>query len=435
MQRALVLDNAPPLRVPLPFFLCVPLFAAAACIVLLVTGEFALQSRWTPAALAMTHLFTLGVLGHAMCAGLFQILPVATGIHPVAPRITAHVVHVTLLAGTLSLVAGFLLPGYRSLFNVAAGLLAVAFLTLIAVVLTAMERRSAKPLRGATVVLATTRYALLALGVTVVFGVLLALRFGAGLTLSNDSVLLHGSWGLAGWVALLLAAMSFQLIPLFQATELYPEWLTGRLATGVTGLLAALTLLVALPDLHGPGALPALFLLSIPWLIFGTTTLHRLLTRKRPRPDPTTWFWCMAMSCLVAGIVLFWLHGLGQGDYSVALGALWLAGTGWSAITGMLYKIIPFLLWFNAQRHLPCAHPAVPKVRQLINERVACAHAALHGLGLLLLLGACLLSETLARPAALVLLGSAVWQATFMLNALALFAKARRALRAAGFRY
>ena len=66
----LSLDQAPPFSVPLRFFVTAPLFAIAAALVLLWYGPAALDSRWTPAVLAITHLMTLGFVVMVMSGAL-----------------------------------------------------------------------------------------------------------------------------------------------------------------------------------------------------------------------------------------------------------------------------------------------------------------------------------------------------------------------------
>src|SRR5690554_4839484 len=108
MQRALGFDNTPALQVPLPFFLNVPAFALLAGLLALWAGPEAFVSRWAPATLALTHLFTLGILGSAMLGAMMQILPVACNVpFPQAVPVSA-VVHALLTTGTLALAWGFL---------------------------------------------------------------------------------------------------------------------------------------------------------------------------------------------------------------------------------------------------------------------------------------------------------------------------------------
>src|SRR3546814_11026137 len=52
---------------------------------------------------------------------------------------------------------------------------------------------------------------------------------------------LHAGWGLLGWVGILLIGMAYQVIPIFQVTELYPKPITRWLAPAIFVLLAAFT--------------------------------------------------------------------------------------------------------------------------------------------------------------------------------------------------
>ena len=49
-------ENAPPFSAPLRFFLTAPLFAVLAGLLLVIEGPVVFASRWTPGALAATHL-------------------------------------------------------------------------------------------------------------------------------------------------------------------------------------------------------------------------------------------------------------------------------------------------------------------------------------------------------------------------------------------
>ena len=71
----LSLDEAPPIRIPLRFFLVAPIFGVLAGILLIVSPEL-LSNRWLPATIAFTHLLTLGVGALVMLGALFQVMPV-----------------------------------------------------------------------------------------------------------------------------------------------------------------------------------------------------------------------------------------------------------------------------------------------------------------------------------------------------------------------
>ena len=60
---------------PLRFFLTAPLFLVLAGVLLVVDGAAVFASRWTPSALALTHLLTAGFMLQVMLGALFQLMP------------------------------------------------------------------------------------------------------------------------------------------------------------------------------------------------------------------------------------------------------------------------------------------------------------------------------------------------------------------------
>jgi hypothetical protein len=72
------------------------------------SGPELLASRWTPAALALTHLITVGFMLQVMLGAMIQILPVVAGANIARPLRVATLVHALLVRGALLLVAGFL---------------------------------------------------------------------------------------------------------------------------------------------------------------------------------------------------------------------------------------------------------------------------------------------------------------------------------------
>lgn len=396
--------------------------------------------RWNPAVLAAAHFLTLGVLASAMLGAMMQILPVATHIHVLRPRITSIVVHACLSLGTLFLAAGFI--GAQPVFHAAAVvLLAAAFLLFLGAVVGGLWRGWRQRSPGSGEILVAVRLALAALAITVGLGLFLAgLRGGLwGVGASHAGAWVHGLpdlhvlWGLAGWVGLLVIGISYQVIPIFQATEIYPRRMTDTLAPLVFLLLAVLTLAGAWqPSEDRTATLPQLLaasVLALCYLGYGLVTTWLLWTRKRPSLEPTTWFWHAAMAGLMLaallGAVRAWLPSLAPSTLEMLLGTLLIPGFAVSAVNGMLYKIVPFLLWHNAQRRAPMALPFIPKVRQFIAERDAMRQFAAHLCAIALLTAACVM-PALLLPAALALAASAGLLAWNMARALALYTRTCR---------
>lgn len=427
MRRGLAFSNSPALSVPLRFFLNVPLFVLLAAALLLWAGADALSSRWNPVTLALTHLMTLGVLASAMIGALLQILPVATNINALHPKFTATLVHALLTLGTLVLAAAFLLAK-PLLFKIATVLLLVSLLWLvIAVSLGLWQHRSLAAPQSANE-LQAIQLAITALFITASLGVSLASALGWQL---NAPLLLlthlHSTWGLLGWVGLLLIGISFQVIPIFLVTELYPAYLTRWITPTAFSLLALWTISMVYVAQKAAITHAIEFLLMLVYVAYAASTFYLLWKRKRPIADATTLFWRLAMLSLAASGLL-WLAAMVSGaDLSAALGVLFIVGFAWSGINGMLYKILPFLLWYHTQKDLKIALRIVPKVKQIIPDTVAIAQFKVHILAILLLFSATAW-PVLTRPAALVLAVSATWLGVNMIKALKIYVNARKAI-------
>ena len=98
MGPGLSYDDTPPFSAPVRFFLTAPLFGVVAGLTLLFGGEI-LVSRWTPGALAITHLFAAGFMLQVMLGALLQVMPVVAGASMPAPLRIAGVTHVAMTLG------------------------------------------------------------------------------------------------------------------------------------------------------------------------------------------------------------------------------------------------------------------------------------------------------------------------------------------------
>ncbi|KRB67850.1 hypothetical protein [Noviherbaspirillum sp. Root189] len=397
MQRALSYDDGPSLSVPLRFFLTGPLFAVAAAALLFWEGPAALVSRWSMTTLALTHLLTLGFLAMIMSGALLQILPVVAGVNVLAPRYTGAVVFSALAGGTALLVAAFLTVA-PLLFRLAGVSLGLGLLWLLGATSPGLFRCNPG---GATATVDTIRLALASLLVTVCSGMVLVIGFGWSFSIPLMQITdFHASWGLLGWVGLLLIGVAFQVIPMFQATPVYPHAASFPLAGLLATTLAAWTLTAVFNNELTTQLRSLLgFILLCTLIGFACVTLWLLQQRRRPNTEATTLFWRLSMiSLLICGPVYL----LALPAKPLLLGILMIIGCAYSAVNGMLYKIVPFLLWYDLQSKTGLDRKAVPSVRDLSPDRAAKQQFWLHLLGLIFLLGAVVAPETLARPAAVI---------------------------------
>jgi len=359
MASSLSVHRAPAAAVPLRFLLSAPWFAVAAGAVMLWAGPEALASRWTGAVLAATHLLTLGFMGHAMLGALLQLMPVAFGIPLPRSAAVAAVTHPALALGAAFLAIAFV-TSQSVAFAAAALLLGLAFgVFLVAVGAGIARQRLRDPL--ARVIAA----ALLALLATVVLGVLLAIGMSGVEMPLLELTSLHAAWGILGWTLLLVLGAALAVVPMFQMTRGYPTWLRGGFAAV---LLAALLLWSLALWFEWPALRRAMqWLLAGAVLAFAAVTLGlQQRGRRRLQPDATFLFWRLGMLCLVAA-TLVWALGevlvlQASQRWVLLLGVLLLPGFAYCVIAGMLYKIVPFLLWLALQMRTGGRPPTVKEI-------------------------------------------------------------------------
>jgi len=380
-QAGLSFEQAPPFSLPLRFFLTAPLFLLAAAGLMAWAPE-SLASRWTPQALALTHALTLGFLAMSMLGALMQMLPVVAGAVLPAPRFVAWFGHVPLALGTIALMTGFL-----SAEPVAYGAGMVLLGGGFAVFLTAASISLVRAVPGVTV--AGIRVALAFLALTVMLGLALVLLRAGWWTLPavDASIAAHVAFGLLGWVLLLVIGVAFQVVPMFQITPPYPPPLSRWLTAALFGLL----LVHAGAPLLPPAAAHLVDAgLAVGILLFALATLHLQWRRRRKLPDVTLDYWRLGMISLIACIPV-WLAArfrpawADSDTYPMLQGVLFIGGFAVSVVSGMLYKIVPFLAWFHLQAQLQARAGSIPTMKDMIPERWARRqfHAHLAACGLL----------------------------------------------------
>lgn len=426
MQRILSFDQTPPLSVPLRFFLTAPAFAIIASVLLAWYGPQALESRWAPLTLALTHLLVLGFLAASMVGSLVQILPVVAGVDLPRTQLTSGIVHVLLTLGTAALAAAFVLA-QPLLFKLALLFLGSAFLWLLVASVAGLWR-----VTDVSATLWAIRLALLALLATVVLGATLASAFAWPLGLPlMDLTNVHARWGLLGWVGLLVIGVAYQVVPMFQVTPLYPPYLTRWLAPVLFVLLLVWSVLdVFTQQTQTSGWNNAMsIVVALGFMLFGLTTLYLLWFRKRPKPDVTVMFWRTAMTSLIACAAL-WIAGRFLPQLSVApayallLGVLFIVGFAYSAINGMLYKIVPFLVWYHLQSAIS-QRGLVPNVKQVLPDSVTIRQFFVHLAALAILLAAVLRPGILTHVAGCAFAVSSAWLLANLIGATRMYRRIR----------
>lgn len=415
MTADLSLQQSPPFSVPARFLVSAPLFGLIAALVMLWQGPDMIAHRWTPELLAVTHFLTLGFLAMSMLGAMMQLMPVLMGI--VIPRAVffSRLIHLPLFLGSACLGLAWL-SNIKTLFLLAMILLGFSFSIFILVAIERLLRSKNRHVTRSMMLLA-----LLALSITVGLGLYLAMGYTwQAFPLARHLTDLHLSWGLLAWVGLLIMAIAYQVIPMFQITDEYPaihqRWMGWLLFVTIIVLSLAygwqLDILKTI----------ATTILTSCFLIFSLTTLWVLRTRRRKIPDLTMKFWQLAMLSLATVTSIWLLSTLLNFELPVFLsGVLIIHGFAMTTITGMMYKIIPFIIWLHLSTRNKTlrdegkrtSQVKVPHMRKIIPEAAGFWQYRLHLSSLIFLALAAIWPAWFYYPAALLFV---IAQAALLFN-------------------
>ena len=336
-NSGLSLDQAPPIKVVLRFFLSGSIFGVVAGIFLFFFNND-INSNY---ALILTHLLTLGVMASFMFGALFQMLPVLGGVHIKAPTLESLRVNYTLIFGLIFLLNAFYF-GYTALYIFASLFLGFAIFKTAYLMLKELkdiEHNSSS--RGMAI-------SLVSLSILAIIGIVL-LYIRAGYNINLDYIWLksmHFSFGLFGWIALLIISVSFQVIEMFYVTPPYNKVYAKYLPCVILGVLI-LNFILSFVSSKAFYIFETVTILIV--AIHALYTLIRLKQKKRPVMDATIYFWILGLSSFILFALIF------IAKYFVNIPTLLLAALfsyfALSIVFAMAYKIVPFLVWFhlNAQ--------------------------------------------------------------------------------------
>lgn len=422
MQALLSFDQAPPISAPMRYFLTAPLFAILAGVLILYTGPDIFASRWTPAALALTHLITAGFMLQVMLGAMQQLLPVAVGANFPRPLLIATLVHAAITPGALFLAAAFL-TFEPLLFAAAVACLGAGVAIFVVAAVTALRGMAAT-----NPTLLGFKISLLGLSATVLSGLLLAVSLGLQLDLPLLALTdLHLGWGFMVWTCILVVAVAFVTVPMFQLTPEYPAWFSRRFAVAVLATVAIWTL----ADLAGL-TVPALLLSALVVVsaaVFAGVTLRILGRGKRAKRDASHRLWTVSMCSALVACALWlaarFIDPLGQWQgWPLLFGVLLLMGCFMSVMVGMLYKIVPFLVWLHLQ-NLGRGQVKAPNMKKVLPQVQIDRQMLAHLSALALLLLSVFWPRWFVYPAGLALILTSVWLWINLLSAIAVYRSQR----------
>ena len=397
--------------------------------------------HYNQSVIAATHLFVLGWICTVVMGSMYQLVPVALETRLYSERLAAvqFLCHVVGFIGMVLMFStwnmkqvghfGSLLTFGVGLFvyNLGRTLKRVPKWNVTAsAVLAALIWISLTVLAGLSIATAKCAFEAMSESDAPASPFLHGLRSVAGFVARFDAISAmhaHAHLGVVGCFTMLIVGVSYKLIPMFTLSEVQSRrraaWSIGLLNIGLIGTF--LTVLLRSPWKLASGLVIVGALALYGWELFAI-----LRPRKRKAPDWGIKYFLTAVALFaplaVLGIVLTW-PGLPltpfTGQLENVYGFLGIVGVVTLAIIGMLYKIIPFLVWFGRySKHVGRAR--VPALADLYSGRVQAAGYFLYLGGLAVTIaGSLWQSEILVRCGCGLLTLSAVslaWNVGIMLS-------------------
>ena len=367
----LSLDQSPPFFSSGRFFLTAPIFIVLAGLVLLFKDITVVRS--SPYIVTIVHLFTLGVFTMIMFGAIQQMLPVLAGVKMPKAHLISKVSHVFLVLGTILFAYGFLTDLAPIIMISAATLLFTSFLLVLGGSLYAIrEVQKFSPTVKAMTIAMTAGL------ITAMLGAWMMQNYVGEYSDVHYSVMfIHMVLGIFGFAGILIIGVAFKIIPMFYVTPGFKNFCKTWVAwLIVVGLVLWTVLTMFMPSYQWV----AIFVLTTFYTAFSTTVILKLNRRRRPISDITVWYWRVAGVSLFVGMFVLMANGLIEADLDIFVVVLIGGGFLLSILTGMLYKIVPFLVWFhlNAKGHFE-----IPTMREMLNKNMAKAQFVFHILALI----------------------------------------------------
>ncbi len=368
----LSLDQAPPISAPVRFFLTAPLFAMVGAILILLFDPALLMSRFSLETIVVTHLFTIGFIAMVMLGALQQMLPVLAGVSLPKASLVATSSHALISLGLVLMSIG-LLQSIKVVIFIATLSLGLGFLILLGAIVSAMRK-----VEFLTPTIRGMRWAIGFALVIVMLGMHLLSSYGTGmmgethLSFAN----MHAVLAIFGFAGILIIGVAFQVIPMFYVTPPFHEKYQKYL---VLAVVASLVLWALLSFVADDLAWIAKAVLVTLFALFGYLIIEKMNQRKRPIADITVYYWRLSGAMAILGSLVWLSSGFIEEDVLSFVGVIIGGGFMMSVMSGMLYKIIPFLVWFHLNG---MGYMSIPSMGEMVHKKMALAQFVLFVLTL-----------------------------------------------------
>jgi len=351
-------DFAPPFKLIAPYFIIGAIFFVISVAILFGFDVSTLGSM-DSGTLSWVHIFLLGFVMMVIFGAMAQLVPVVLEVGHFAVDLY-YVIYPLLLIGTVLMGYGFV----ASPALLPYGGIVVLVSLLIFVLETFLTIKKVKKLN---LVMMSVLIANTFLFLGLIFGILMALGYAGTISVDIDSLLKgHIYLVLGGYVGVTIMGMSLILLPMFWLSHSFSwkpvEYALWIMCMGVVSVMVSAIINSNILEYLG-------YILSMTALLFYFYQIYTIYdTRVRLDKDIYLYSLLFSYSSLILVIIMGIIYLISPSQ-NLLLTIGWVLFLGYITfiINGHLYKIVPFLVWY--ERFAPLiGKKKVPMLADMVPE-------------------------------------------------------------------
>ena len=364
MAKNLATEMAPPFVLVAHYFIAGAIFYMIASFILpFYAGE--LNSFFlSPAIASLMHLYLLGFIMMIIFGAMYQLIPVVLEI-PIFSKDFAYIQFYLFVVGIVIFSIALGVNGYIKMLPFGAIMMYISMLIFVANVFLTYKNIELWSITAKYILVSNV---FLLIGVSIGFYMALDLIYGFGADIVS-LVTLHISTTIVGYILMTIMGVGMILLPMFSLSHGFSDKSINIafylvIAGLVLFLVSIFTKIVVLKyigiALVGVSVVLGLYQM---WLIFST--------RIRKQND----FWAKNMiasffSLILSLVILVFAIVSNSQTLFILFGFMLFFGFFVFFIVGHIYKILPFLVWY--QRYSPLVGKIkVPMLNEMVKENIA----------------------------------------------------------------
>lgn len=368
-------DFAPPFKLIAPFFILGGLFYLVSSFFVFTFHSDDLFFS-NPEVISFVHLFLLGFVMMIIFGAMAQFVPVVLEVGHFGVELF-YAIWPLLLIGTILMAFGFIYS--PSLLPYGGVTVLIAMMIFVGEIFLTIFKVKKLTLVMSSVLISNT---FLFFGI--IFGLLMALSFAGTISLTISSLLhAHVYLVIGGYITITIMGLSIVLVPMFTLSH---DFSMKPLQISIT-MMSIGVVLVVFSSLFGVELLEylgyAFSFLSM--LVYFYLIYHIYDIRPRKENDVYAFSLMFSYFSMIVSLLLGVVYLVMQKEqFLIASGWLLFFGFFGFLITGHIYKIIPFLVWF--ERFSPLVgKQKVPMLAEMVPPKSSQAQFVFSAIGVVII--------------------------------------------------